>query len=45
MPENQECTHPEERLFAWWAYDGSLCVCCCECGAVLQGAAEDGEES
>ncbi len=33
----QNCNHPSTRLFAWHAYDGTLCVCCCECGEVLQG--------
>lgn len=35
------CAHPAERLHAWWAYDGTLCVACCDCGAVLAGAADD----
>ena len=35
------CPHPPARLFTWWAYDGSLCAGCCECGAVLAGAAEE----
>jgi hypothetical protein len=29
--------HPPFRHFAWHAYDGTLCIACCECGAVLQG--------
>lgn len=33
------CTHPSERLYAWFAHDGVLCVACNECGAVLQGGA------
>ena len=42
------CTHPSERLHAWWARDDTapggqvLCVACNECGAVLQGGAGDG---
>ena len=32
------CPHPTRRLFTWWVRD-VLCVCCCECGAVLQGGA------
>lgn len=36
-----ECTHPATRLYAWHAYDGTLCVCCCDCGAVLSGAADE----
>ena len=37
------CTHPPERLHAWWARDDTapggqvLCVACNACGAVLQG--------
>lgn len=30
------CAHPADRLFAWTAVDGTLCVCCCACGAVLK---------
>ena len=41
--ENMTCAHPPKRLYAW-AYDGELAVCCCDCGAVLQGADEDDEE-
>lgn len=37
------CPHPPTRLFTWWAYDGTLCAACCDCGAVLAGAA-DAEE-
>ena len=33
------CTHPPARLFAWFAYDGTLCMACCDCGNVLTGAA------
>ena len=33
------CTHPPARLFAWFAYDGTLCTACCDCGDVLTGAA------
>lgn len=29
--------HPAKRLYAWHAYDGTLCICCCECGKVLRG--------
>ena len=38
------CTHPPARLFAWFAYDGTLCTACCDCGEVLTGAATDAEE-
>lgn len=31
------CSHPPHRLYSWVAFDGTLCVCCCECGAVLKG--------
>jgi hypothetical protein len=33
------CTHPPTRLFAWIAYDDTLCTACCDCGDVLTGAA------
>ena len=33
------CAHPPTRYYAWNAWDGRLCVACCECGAVLKGAA------
>ncbi len=33
------CPHPPARRFAWHAYDGTLCVGCCDCGEVLAGAA------
>jgi len=35
------CKHPAPQLYSWIAYDGQLCVCCCICGAVLAGAAQD----
>lgn len=35
-----ECPHPITRQFAWHAFDGTLVVCCCECGKVLRGVAE-----
>ena len=37
------CQHPATRRFAWFARDDTapggqvLCVCCSDCGAVLQG--------
>lgn len=40
------CQHPLTRRFAWFARDDTapggqvLCVACCDCGAVLQGAGE-----
>ncbi len=34
-----ECPHPPERLYTWTAFDGSLCVACCDCGEVLKGGA------
>jgi hypothetical protein len=37
----EECNHPPTRLYAWNAFDGVLCVACCDCGAVLKGAAEE----
>jgi hypothetical protein len=30
-----ECQHPANRLYAWHEYDGTLCVCFNDCGAVL----------
>ena len=47
----ETCKHPADRLFAWMARDGTapgglvLCVACCDCGQVLQGAAEQEEVS
>ena len=37
------CKHPPTRLYSWFAYDGTLCVGCCDCGEVLAGAADDSE--
>jgi hypothetical protein len=37
IPE-EECSHPARRLYSWTAFDGRICVCCCECGEVLKGA-------
>lgn len=31
------CQHPPSRYYGWVAYDGVLCVVCCDCGAVLHG--------
>jgi len=33
------CKHPARRIYAWIAYDGTFCAGCCDCGAVLAGAA------
>lgn len=38
------CKHPPSRLYSWTAFDGVLCVACCECGAVLRGACESFEQ-
>jgi hypothetical protein len=38
------CQHPPTRLYAWYAHDGTLVVCCCDCGAVLQGTADTTQE-
>jgi hypothetical protein len=35
------CSHPPTRLYSWSAYDGTLCIACCECGKVLKGAITD----
>lgn len=32
------CAHVPMRLRSWFAVDGTLCVACCDCGAVLAGA-------
>lgn len=37
--ETENCKHPPTRLFCWFVGD-ILCICCCECGAVLRGGAE-----
>jgi hypothetical protein len=34
------CKHPVTRQYAWHAFDGTLVVCCCDCGDVLKGSAE-----
>ena len=34
------CAHPPTRLFTWFAHDGTLCIACCDCGAVLAGVAQ-----
>lgn len=39
------CKHPASRQYAWHAYNhltdkvDALCICCCDCGAVLKGGA------
>jgi hypothetical protein len=33
------CKHPPHRTYAWFAYDGTLCVVCLECHKILRGAA------
>ncbi|HDZ27036.1 hypothetical protein LCGC14_1009420 [marine sediment metagenome] len=35
----KQCKHPPKRLFIWWVGE-ILCICCCECGAVLKGGAK-----
>lgn len=40
-PQPRRCLPPHSRLYAWFARGGILCVCCCDCGAVLTGAAEE----
>ena len=39
------CTHPPTRIYTWFAYDGTLCAGCCDCGEVLAGAADDSERA
>ena len=36
--KHAECKHPPHRLYSWEAFDGTICVGCCECGSVLRGA-------
>ena len=44
-PDQTPCQHPPARRFAWFARDDSapggevLCVCCSQCGGILQGGA------
>jgi hypothetical protein len=33
----RDCKHKPHDLYAWTAYDGTLCICCCRCGKVLKG--------
>ena len=47
--ESTNCPHPYTRLYSWWVGEDTtpqpqLVVCCCECGEVLRGAAEEEEE-
>ena len=35
----ESCKHPPNRVFAWTAYDNTLCSGCCNCGKVLSGMA------
>ena len=37
-PPKDTCPHPPARLYSWMAYDGALCVACCDCGTPLAGA-------
>jgi len=36
----QVCKHPPARVYGWLAFDDTLCLACCDCGAVLRGAVE-----
>jgi hypothetical protein len=31
------CKHPPARVYAWLAFDDTLCAGCCDCGTVLKG--------
>ena len=42
--KEEECKHPPKRLYAWYAYDNTLCIGCCECGKALKGGLPDGSE-
>jgi len=50
-PSTAACQHPAARNFAWFARDDTaaggqvLCIACCDCGAVLQGAASQGDQT
>lgn len=33
----EDCKHPPHRLYAWYAFDSTLCVACCDCGKPLKG--------
>jgi len=35
----EPCKHPPSRVYSWQAYDGTMCVACCDCGKVLSGGA------
>lgn len=44
------CLHPISRQYTWFAYGDTglldtLCICCCDCGAVLQGAASGPDDA
>ena len=40
---DMNCKHPPTRIYSWFAYDGTFCAGCCDCGEVLAGAADDSE--
>jgi hypothetical protein len=42
-PATPTCTHPPNRVYAWFATDGTFCAGCCDCGQVLAGAAKPSE--
>lgn len=50
-PDGAACHHPAARLWAWYADDCQapsgrvLCVACCDCGAVLAGAAQEAQDA
>ena len=40
------CPHPPQRLWAWRVADAlgkTLCIACCDCGAVLRGGDDETE--
>ena len=41
MIAKETCQHPPTRLYSWYAFDGTLCVCCNVCGAVLRGSCDE----
>ena len=38
--DQETCKHPARRVYTWFAYDGTLCAGCCDCGKVLAGGVE-----
>lgn len=45
MDDTKKCSHPPSRYYSWFAYDGVLCIGCCDCGDILKGAIEEEVEN